>query len=556
MRFGLAVLLPAVALAQPPSFTQDQVRPALGNRPANLAPGMWVSIYGEHLGPAATCNGDARDGRFPTELCGVQVFLAGRTTGLQYASDKQINFQVPPGSVVEGEAELRVVYRSQEHSVTLRIGLEKAGLSLDAPAHAGGPVWLRIAEPFGSYDSVRYPVQIEPWNFGCQEVEVRRGGQLLPRIAVRNPMGQGGGGLPCGTIGIVGHPATHTGRLPLHLQYRFDQPGAYEVRYTKRDWRQQILLQSEWTKITILATATMSAAPTLPVDPADVLGDWLPNQLGVTTAAAMDTVVTCLYHSEPTVRWFAAAALSYWPEEEVRRRLTDVYLKRGPSDMIVDRVIGARPDLLARAAPYLRSPDRVLLRGAVIAAYRLLWKEQSGAMESALLDAEEHVIRTADEQTLSDYACALGAARDHRASRVLWELVSRRIATEQALIAITWRKNPDDLPRLSAAMEGPVRGEELSRQVASLPYHLRNSYGEAATPYLEMALRNSHSGWVRINCARELMQAGKRSGFAFAADGIRENRAYKGEMMQFVRDQFVEMKEADEKTMLEWLAKQ
>jgi len=89
------------------------------------------------------------------------VFLAGRNTGLQYASDKQINFQVPPGSPVERAAELKVVYRGQEHSVTLRVGLEKAGLSLDARAHAGGPVWLRIAEPFASYDTVRYPVQIE-----------------------------------------------------------------------------------------------------------------------------------------------------------------------------------------------------------------------------------------------------------------------------------------------------------------------------------------------------------------------------------------------------------
>lgn len=161
MRLGLALLLPAVALAQPPSFTAESVRPALGNRPAKLDPGMWLSIYGEHLGPAATCNGAARDGQFPTELCDVQVFLAGRNMGLQYASDKQINFQVPPGSPVERAAELKVVYRGQEHSVTLRVGLEKAGLSLDARAHAGGPVWLRIAEPFASYDTVRYPMQIE-----------------------------------------------------------------------------------------------------------------------------------------------------------------------------------------------------------------------------------------------------------------------------------------------------------------------------------------------------------------------------------------------------------
>src|SRR5215831_18714190 len=90
MRLGLVLLLPAVALAQAPSFTSESVRPSGGARPAKLAPGMWVSIYGTHLGPASTCNGDARDGVFPTELCGVQVFLAGRAVGLQFASDRQI----------------------------------------------------------------------------------------------------------------------------------------------------------------------------------------------------------------------------------------------------------------------------------------------------------------------------------------------------------------------------------------------------------------------------------------------------------------------------------
>ena len=173
-------------------------------------------------------------------------------------------------------------------------------------------------------------------------------------------------------------------------------------------------------------------------------------------------------------------------------------------------------------------------------------------MERALLDASDHVRRTADTQTVSDYVCALGVVKDDRASRLLWDFVSRRIATEQALM-LTWRKNPGDLPRLSAALEGPVRGEELSRRVANLPSALRRSYGEAAFPYLEMALRYSHYVWVRANCARELMLAGRRSGFAFAADAIRENR-HKDEMMQFVRDQFAEMRESDERKMLEWLA--
>jgi hypothetical protein len=538
MRFWLAAVPLAAALAQPPTFTADRVLPSGGSRPSKLAPGMFISIYGDHLGPETPCTGNADTQRketpsaarpnqsfaetliFPTELCGVQVFLAGRAAGLQYAADKQINFKVPQETAVEGEVELKVVYRGESHSVNLRVGLENAALSLDRPAHAGGPVWLRVDPPFGWYDSVRYPVQIEPWNFGCQDIEVRRGGQALPRIPVRIT-GASVGGLPCGTISIAGHPATHIGRLPVHLQYRFDRPGIYEVRYTRREFmRHEVVLQSEWTRITILpAQAKPTAVPPIPADPADVLSDWLPGLLGGTDAAAMTAVIQCLYHPEPAVRRYVVVALGYWPEDEARRRVTEAYLARGPSDVVVDQ-IQTQPELLVRAAPYLQSNDRVLLGGAVMAATRLEYKQPSPAMDRAMLDAAEHVIRTADEQTVTNYAAALGGVKDDRASTLLWNLVSRRVATEQALIAITWRKNLGDLPRLSAALEGPVRGDELSRQVASLPYALRNSYGEAALPYLETALKNSHYVWVRTNCARELMLAGRRSGFAFVAEAI------------------------------------
>lgn len=572
MRIWLAAVPLVAALAQPPMFVADRVLPSGGSRPAKLAPGMFVSIYGDHLGPEAPCTGNADTQRketpsparprqsfaetliFPTELCGVQVFLAGRPAGLQYAGDKQINFKVPQEIAVDGEVELKVVYGGQSHAVRLRVGLENVALSLDPPAHAGGPVWLRIDPPFGWYDSVRYPVQVEAWNFGCQEIEVRRGGQTLPRIPVRLTGGMVNGN-PCGTIGVGSHPATHTGRLPLHLQYRFDLPGVYEVRYTSREFlHREIVLQSEWTRITVLpAEARPATVGTMPADPADVLSDWLPSLLGGTDIMAMNAVIQCLYHPEPVVRRFAVLALGYWPEAEARRRLTEAYLARGPSDVVVDGGIAAQPDLLVRAAPYLQSNDRVLLGGAVIAATRLVYKQPSPAMDRAMLDAAEHVIRVADEQTLVNYVAALGGVKDDRASTLLWDLVSRRVATEQALIAITWRKNPSDLPRLSAALEGPARGEEQSREVASLPYALRNSYGEAALPYLETALRNSHYVWVRTNCARELMLAGRRSGFAFVAEAITENKAYKREMVEFVREQFPEVRGADEGKLLEFL---
>jgi hypothetical protein len=536
---------------------------------------MLVSIYGEHLGPTLSCTGNADTTRretpaptrqrqsfaetliFPTELCGVQVFLAGRAAGILYVSDTQINFKVPQDSPLEGEAELKVVFRDQEHSVTVRAGMDNVALSLDRPAHAEGAVWLRIEPPFGWSDQVRYPIQIEPWDFGCRDIEVRRNGQPPPRIVVRSGIGGVLGGNPCGGIGIPGHAATHTGRLPIHLQYRFDQPGAYEVRYTERDFfRREIIQQSEWTRITILpADPRPAATPPMPLDPADVLSDWLPNQLGNTSASNLDAVVRCLYHPESIVRRFAAAALRYWTEDEVRRHLTASYLSQGPSDVIVDDPIQLSPELLVKAAPYLQSSDRVLLRGAVRAATRLQWKQPTPAMEQAMLDAAEHIVRTADEQTVTEYVAALGSVKDDRGKKLLWDLVSRGVATEQALIAITWRKDLGDLPRLSAILEGPLREDKMNRQLSSLPYALRNSYGRAALPYLETALKNSRSVWILESCARELILAGRHSGFAFAVDAITTNKTYKLELLQFIRGQFPELRNAGESEVLAFLSK-
>ena len=562
MRFWLTLIPLAAAIAQPPTFTAGRVLPSGSSRPAKLTPGMLTSIYGEHLGPAQPCTStmDPATLAYPTELCGVRVLLAGRAAGLLYASEKQINFQVPPDSLTDGEAELKVITRGGSHSVKLPAGRETTSLSLDVPARVGGPVWLRIDPPARWGDTVRYPVQIEPWNFGCHDIEVSRNGQLLPRIAIRLNGPRVFVGLPCGTIGVPGNSATHTGRLPIHLLYRFDRPGIYEVRYTFRNMPGpqgtpvNTALRSDWTPIHILPTAgeTRAARP-MPHDPADILADYLPGLLSAPNSAAWNAVVECLYHPEQTVRSYAAAALGYWPESEVRLRLSQIYATRGPSDVVVAAALSTAPGLLERAAPYLQSTDPVLLRGAVAAARELLRQRPSPAMESALLAAAGHIERTADPQTLVDYTAVLGGVKDHRASALLWDFVDRRVSEGQALIAITWRKDPADLARLSAALEGSPRSDEHSRDAASLPYAMRNSYGEAALPYLETALRNSHYVWVRLNCAEELILAGRRAGFLFAADAIAHNQPYKLELLQFLRDRFPETRGAPESQVLDFL---
>ncbi len=422
---------------------------------------------------------------YPTELCGVQVTLAGLPAGLLYVSGPQINFKVPQEAPLSGEAELKVVYGGRAGTAKMRVGLEATSVTVEGEARVGAPIWSHIDAPYGWGTVVQYPVRIQPDDFGCNELEVRRNGALLPRIRLRPPAGGiAFAGNPCGNLGIEGQAIPHTGRLPLHLQYRFNEPGVYEVRYTRRqmDYRAgttQIVLQSEWMPIRVMDRAAHPPAPrSAPQDAAELLSDYLPGVLGFSDRAGLDAVVACLYHASGTVRQFAAGALGYWPEDEANARVDrEARGARPPATTTIDGTLRRHPEMLPLVLPYLKSDNPVLLRGAVIGASRFLYahpaESEAGA---ALIAAAEHVIRAADAQTVVDYAAALGSVRDERAGNLLWDLVRRKIARGQALIALCWRKDPRDLPRLGALLEGPATGDPMSGDLGSLPYALRNAY--------------------------------------------------------------------------------
>ena len=575
MRIWLGLVPLVAALAQAPSFRADRVLPSGSDQPVPLAPGMLISIYGERLGPASACVANADTHRtetpnaarpvqsfaetliFPLELCGVRVSVAGLPAGLLYVSEKQINFKVPQDSPLSGMTELKVEYQGLSSAVTLPAGLETTSLSVEGEARVGGPVWIRVKVPFGYGGLVQYPVRTQPGDFGCNELEVRRNGVTLPRLVLRPPPGGiAFAGNPCGNLGLEGSPIPHTGRLPLHLQFRFSEPGIYEVRYTRRRMGlpaepYQPLLQSEWTSIELhpRPSSPPAARPT-PTDAGELLSDYLPNLLGTPNPAALDAVIECLYHPNQTVRQYASMALSYWPENEANSRTDREVARHGPSDMTIDGTLARHPEMMPLVRPYLQSNNPVFLRAAVTSIPRA---HPNAEAESALIAAAAHVIRTADPQTVINYAAGLGALRDPRAGTLLWDLAARGVARGQALIAITWRKDKLDLPRLGALLEEPPAGDPQSRELSSLPYALRNSYGADALPYLESALKKSSYVWVRTDCARELILAGRPSGLAFVAEAIEQKKLYAAEMIRFVQERFPELRGASDDAVLAFL---
>jgi len=133
MRTVLLMLVMSVAIsAQSPFYTATTIMPDGVRQPAPLAPGMLVSVYGDHLGPTTPCNAapdpllreTANPRRpnqtgietqvFPKRLCDVEVTVGGIPAGLLHVKASQINFKVPQEVAVQGTTVVQVTY--QEHS--------------------------------------------------------------------------------------------------------------------------------------------------------------------------------------------------------------------------------------------------------------------------------------------------------------------------------------------------------------------------------------------------------------------------------------------------------
>jgi hypothetical protein len=542
----LAAFEPASDL---PSFEANRVLSSNGGRLIPLQPGLLISIYGSHLGPQAGCQGYAekehretpsplRPGQmfagtsiYPKMLCDTQVFVGGIPAGLLYVQAGQINFQVPQATPVQGTTEVLVVYKGQSSlPVKLPLNLEPVTVSMESRAAAGMPVWLKVSG-YGWDQAVQYPFDIYPAAFKCHDVEVRRDGKLLAPFASLESQAFNGvatSAPPCGFLGLTVE-RRYIGRIPLHLRYRFDQPGIYEVRYTVREgWlpASPIQVQSAWTRIEIQPGSRRERARWLremaahaPTDEMNLLNDYLPSILGIPDEQSLQLLFPYLYDPSELVRRYSMYGLTYWPREQADAAVKQLMKARGPSDATIEFL--GRPGLstadadavVEGAVPYLRSDSPVLLRGAVIAVYRIALAQNSRVStavrdraEEALMNAAGH-ITTADGQTIVDYAAALGVVRNGRAREVLWSLVDRDIAREQAAIALTWRGSLSDLPKLAKLALGPAGGNSPGSVLASLPYALHHAYGDAALPYLKEMAGHSPSPLVRTQSAEELSRA-------------------------------------------------
>jgi hypothetical protein len=537
-----------------------------------LVPGVGMSIYGQHLGPAGSgCSGAADPQRretpnprrpdrrfedtsiYPTELCGVQVFIGDKPAGLLYVSEKLIHFKIPQDSPESGSVDIRVVYMGQSSApVTLAAGFEKTTISLEQPAYTDMPVWLKADLPLDS-GTIRYPYVLGLAGFGCNEVEVRRDGKLLTPQPGSDWMRHGmvAPGNICGSYSAA-LPSKRTGRLPLHLLYRFDAPGTYEVRLTEWDRppgfgpQGDFRARSEWTPIEVLPSQPKQRAEWLeavraraPTDAAELLTDTLPSLLGAPDDVSFDILTGYLYHPDLSVRRYAANGMYYWPEESASIKLLALLHAKGPSDTLID-FLTVQPrfrdsaEIVEASLPFLESDSPVLLGGAV-AALRPASRDNPTILE-ALLRSAEHVVSRADSQTGADLAQMLAATKDPRAHALLQSLLEK--GHDQVASALLSFGDPADLPGLSALLTD-LAGGPLSEDLYRI-------YGDASIPYLERALAGSPGRFTAQHTARQLMAIGDPAGFQFAARSIERKDLSRVEMILALKNQFPELNSASE----------
>lgn len=330
---GLFVLLAAApGQAADPVFVADSVRPHGAAEPHPLAPGIGVWIFGANLGAFGGCTAQniMDPSTYRTELCGTSVRVGGISARLIYVSDRQINLVLPDHPWKDELVEFQVIRDGHaSRAVPVYFGFNRPVVSLAEPAYAGMPVWVKVRKPWGT-GRLRYPVWVEPWALGSGWFEVRFEGKPaalwpVPDMTMLIGLNTGEVGLPRPV------PEEYLHRAPLHLWYRLDRPGTYEVRYIEYRYSHErgektIRTQSDWTAIEILPSTAEQRRVWLRemagrhgLDTVELMANHLPALLASHDEAALWILSAYLGHREQAVRHYARYALNYFDAEMLER---------------------------------------------------------------------------------------------------------------------------------------------------------------------------------------------------------------------------------------------
>ena len=353
--------------------------------------------------------------------------------------------------------------------------------------------------------------------------------------------------------------------------YRFDHPGLYEVRYVEHSGAvgSAPIVVSPWTTIEVSSATPADRARWLaetsahaPSDAKSLLTEYLPDILGNPDQESLELLVRYLNHPDALVRRYVSYGLSYWPGDQATQAVLAKMNEFGPTEDSA-RLLSVARDLTASQAEFasaiaLKYLDTDTSANLVGAMNTLMWvalaeKLQVSSnlrirVERALVDARTHITALSDQDAAAAYAEALGRTRSDRVSEILWSLVDHRLAREQALYVIAGRGLPSDLARLTEISTGKGSKPGDTAPVA-LPNVMHHAYGAIALPFIEKMLQSDFPR-IRVESARELVLAGRASGFAFIAVAAEQNQPSRRDLLQFLRDQFPEIRTANDASVV------
>jgi hypothetical protein len=447
-------------------------------------------------------------------------------------------------------------------------------LNIDQPVYTNLPVWIKadLSYPY----EARYPYREDPSDFGPNQLEVKRGGQVfLPRPF---PIfgGSGGTGIMDGSAAPASAP---TNRLPLHLQYSIDEPGSYSVRWTAiRHYlvngrlATMVVARSDWLTFEVKPSTPeqrelwlKKQLAAVPHDPGQLVGDFLPSLLAVSPdPRVLQELLEQLYSRDSLVSGFALTSLGLFSADVLRTHALELVHHRGLSDRMA-YLISWNPqfrddkeDLIRTSLPGLRSDDdtqvaaTLSLLGSLVHAERFSWPANSevpGQIDHAVLDIAPNLVKRGGNvpQMLALY---LGEVKSDVARGLLWQLAER---TEQALTVLAWIADDRDLPRLGEWLLKPGHSDTYGRGISTLPYSLIRGYGDRAIPYLEQAISISPYVFVRTSSAEELALKDRPAALSFFLDAVQNNRFYKPELVQWLMDHCGLSQTADDKAVIAFL---
>jgi hypothetical protein len=446
------------------------------------------------------------------------------------------------------------------HAQTSKV--QKFQIQLSDPAYTGMPVWIHAELSFPL--EIRYPYGEDPGDFGPNRLEVKRENSLLPKLPYKPWVV--GGGLVDGSIAPATSPKN---RLPLHLQYALDKPGIYsvrctEVRHSFQDGQvaEVVVAQSDWLDFEVRQSTPdqrkdwfEKQRARVPSDAGEFVGDFLPSLLAdAPDPRGLQVVLEQLYSTQPLIHGCALGSLRFFREEDIRSQVQDTLHLRGPNEGLAYVVSwhapwfqGRKDDLVHTVLPYLHSrEDRQVaatlkMLGFLVHLGNFHWPPDSevpAKCDQAVLAAAPELIGRSSEvsQILAEY---LGGIKSQSSRELLWQVAERpEPAHEQALIALTWIGDAQDLPRLSELLVKPGDADKYGRDLASLPYQLVRAYGDRAVPYLERAVSESPYAFVRTQSAEELALRGRPVAFRFFLDAVENGRFYKQELVGWLKTHF------------------